>query len=165
MARFEPALPAPGRSAEFFFKPPTLMACSYASLWPTETHSTSLERSRSLLLKSFLSKSLATLLSYFISVQSTLILIGLRSKGAIFVGPICIFLLSLLRANPNTAATYLPRVETYALIWWKTVDIFCQKIFCPWAVRICTRLSLNTHLLEPVWPILCQIISVSSKLP
>ena len=31
-ARFEPTLPAQGRSAEFFFKPATLMAGSYASL-------------------------------------------------------------------------------------------------------------------------------------
>ena len=31
-AWFEPALPAPGRSADIFFKPPTLMAGSYASL-------------------------------------------------------------------------------------------------------------------------------------
>ena len=31
-ARFEPASPAPGRSAEFFFKPPNLMAGSSAAL-------------------------------------------------------------------------------------------------------------------------------------
>ena len=39
-----------------------------------------------------LSKSLAALLVYFISVQSNLISIGFISKGAVFVGPICIFL-------------------------------------------------------------------------
>ena len=31
-AQFEPALPTPGRSVEFFFKLPTLMAVSFASL-------------------------------------------------------------------------------------------------------------------------------------
>ena len=31
-ARFEPSLPAQGRSAEFFFKPPTLMAFISAAL-------------------------------------------------------------------------------------------------------------------------------------
>ena len=30
--RFEPASPAPGRTAEFFFKPPTLMAGSSAAI-------------------------------------------------------------------------------------------------------------------------------------
>ena len=72
-----------------FFKPPTLMAGSSAVLWPTKTHSTSLERSKPPLLTQTLSKSLVALLVYFISVQSTLISIVLFSKGAVFVGPIC----------------------------------------------------------------------------
>ena len=33
-ARFEPTLPVLGRSAEIFFKPPTLMAGSLTALWP-----------------------------------------------------------------------------------------------------------------------------------
>ena len=73
-----------------FFKPPTLMAGSSAVLWSTKTHSTSLERSKVPLLTQTLSKSLAALLVYLISVQSTLISIGFISKGAVFVGPICI---------------------------------------------------------------------------
>ena len=56
-----------------FFWPPTLTACSSAALWPTETHSTSLERSKPLLLTHLLSKSLVALLTYFISVQNDLI--------------------------------------------------------------------------------------------
>ena len=80
-----------GPLGRIFFKPPTLMAGSSAVLWPTKTHSTSLERSKPPLLTQTLSKSLAALLMYFISVQSTLISIGFISKGAVFVGPICIF--------------------------------------------------------------------------
>ena len=56
---------------------PTLTAGSYAVLWPTETHSTSLERSKPLLLTQSMSKSLAALLIHFISVQSDLISIVL----------------------------------------------------------------------------------------
>ena len=78
-----------GPFGRIFFKPPTLMAGSSAVLWPTKTHSTSLERSKPPLLTQTLFKSLAALLMYFISVQSTLISIGLISKGAVFVGPIC----------------------------------------------------------------------------
>ena len=78
-----------GPLGRIFFKPPTLMAGSSAVLWPTKTHSTSLERSKPPLLTQTLSKSLAALLVYFISVQSTLISIGFISKGAVFVGPIC----------------------------------------------------------------------------
>ena len=80
-----------GPLGRIFFWPPTLMAGSSAALWPTETHSTSLERSKPLLLTQALSKSLEALLMYFISVQSTLISIGFISKGAVFVGPICIY--------------------------------------------------------------------------
>ena len=76
--------------AKLFFKPTTLIAGSSAALWPTETHSTSFERSKPLLLTQYLSKSLEALSIYFISVQSTLISIGLISKCAVFVGPICI---------------------------------------------------------------------------
>ena len=61
----------------FFFKPPTLIVGSSAALQPTETHSTSLERSKPFLLTQALFKSLAALLTYFISVQSDLISIGL----------------------------------------------------------------------------------------
>ena len=57
--------------------PPTLTARSSTALWPTETHSTSLERSKHLLLAQSLSKSLPALLTYFISVQSDLISIEL----------------------------------------------------------------------------------------
>ena len=78
-----------GPFGRIFFKPPTLMAGSSAVLWPTKTHSTSLERSKPLLLTQTLSQSLAALLVYFISIQSTLISIGFISKGAVFVGPIC----------------------------------------------------------------------------
>ena len=78
-----------GPLGRIFFKPPTLMAGSSAVLWPTKTHSTSLERSKPPLLTQTLSKSLAALLVYFISIQSTLISIGFISKGAVFVGPIC----------------------------------------------------------------------------
>ena len=83
------ALVQTGPLGRIFFKPPTLMAGSSAVLWPTKTHSTSLERSKPPLLTQTLSKSLAALLVYFISVQSTLISIGFISKGAVFVGPIC----------------------------------------------------------------------------
>ena len=55
-------------------------------------HSTFLERSKPPLLIQTLFKSLAALLMYFISVQSTLISIGFISMGAVFVGPICIYL-------------------------------------------------------------------------
>ena len=41
----EPETPSLGRSADFFFKPPTLMAGISAALWPTKTYSTSLKRS------------------------------------------------------------------------------------------------------------------------
>ena len=78
-----------GPFGRIFFKLPTLMAGSSAVLWPTKTHSTSLERSKPPLLTQTLFKSLAALLVYFISVQSTLISIGFISKGAVFVGPIC----------------------------------------------------------------------------
>ena len=78
-----------GPLGRIFFKPPTLMAGSSAVLWPTKTHSTSLERSKPPLLTQTLSKSLAALLMHFISLQSTLISIGFISKGAVFVGPIC----------------------------------------------------------------------------
>ena len=43
-----------GPFGRIFFWPPTLMAGSSTALWPTETHSTSLERSKSPLLKSFI---------------------------------------------------------------------------------------------------------------
>ena len=78
-----------GPLGRIFFWPPTLMAGSSAALWPTEIHSTSLERSKPLLLTQALSKSLEALLMYFISIQSTLISIVFISKGAVFVGPIC----------------------------------------------------------------------------
>ena len=71
------------------------MAGSSAALWPTETHSTSLERSKPPLLTQALFKSLEALLMYFISVQSTLISIVFISKGAVFVGPICIWFVCL----------------------------------------------------------------------
>ena len=60
-----------------FFKLPTLMAGSFAVLWPTKTHSTSLKRSKPPLLTQTLFMSLAALLVYFMFVQSTLISIGL----------------------------------------------------------------------------------------
>ena len=53
------------------------------------THSTSVERSKPHLLTQALFKSLEALLMYFISVQIILISIGSISKGAVFVGPIC----------------------------------------------------------------------------
>ena len=54
-----------GQIGRIFFWPPTLTAHSSAALWPTETHSTSLERSKPLLLTQFLSKSLTALLTSF----------------------------------------------------------------------------------------------------
>ena len=51
-----------GRLAEFFFKPPTLIAGTSVAPQPTETHSTTLERSKPLLLTQSLSKSLEALL-------------------------------------------------------------------------------------------------------
>ena len=78
-----------GPFGRIFFKPPTLMAGSSAAICPTETHSTSLERSKPPLLTQALSKSLEALLMYFISIQSTLISIVFISKGAVFVGHIC----------------------------------------------------------------------------
>ena len=85
---FEPASPALVEWQNFFFTS-LFDTRSSAALWHTVTHSTSLERSKPPLLTQFLSKSLAALLVYFISVQSTLISIGFISKGAVFVGPIC----------------------------------------------------------------------------
>ena len=72
-----------------FFWPPTLTAGRSAALWYTETHSTSLERSKPPLLIQSLSKILAALLWCFVTIQSTLISIVLISRGAVFVGPIC----------------------------------------------------------------------------
>ena len=86
-----------GPFGRIFFKPPTLMAGSSAVLWPKKTHSTSLERSKPPLLTQTLFKSLAALLMYFISFQSTLISIGFISKGAVFVGPICILFIICTR--------------------------------------------------------------------
>ena len=71
------------------FWPSTLMAGSSAALWPTETQSTSIKRSKPPLLTQALFKSLEALLMYFISIQSTLISIVFISKGAVFVGPLC----------------------------------------------------------------------------
>ena len=50
------------------FCPPTLIAGSSGALWPTETQSTSLERSKPPLLTHSLFKTLAALLMYFISI-------------------------------------------------------------------------------------------------
>ena len=66
-----------GLIGRIFFWPPTLTACKTAALWSTETHSTSLERSKLPLLTQILSKSLVALLTHFISIQSDLISIGL----------------------------------------------------------------------------------------
>ena len=79
-----------GAIGKIFSWPLTLTACSSAAIWPTATHSTSLERSKPPLLTQILFKSLKAFFMYFISVQSTLISIGFISKGAVFVGPICI---------------------------------------------------------------------------
>jgi len=51
--------------SRIFCWPPTLTACSFAVLWPTRTHSTSLERSKPPLLTQSLSKSLVVILFYF----------------------------------------------------------------------------------------------------
>ena len=73
----------------YFFLPPTLTACKTAALWPTETHSTSLERSKPLLLTKSVSKTLAALLMYFISVQSDLISIVFIKQGCqYFLAPV-----------------------------------------------------------------------------
>ena len=60
-----------GPSCRIFFWPSTLTARSSAVVWPTETHSTSLERSKPLLFTQYLSKSPFNV--YFISIQSDLI--------------------------------------------------------------------------------------------
>ena len=59
-----------GPLGRIFFGPPTLMAGSSAVLWLTETHSTSLERSKPPLLTQALFKSLVVLLRHFISSQN-----------------------------------------------------------------------------------------------
>ena len=105
-----------GLFGRIFFTPPTLMAGSSAVLWPTKTHSTSLERSKPPLLTQILFKSLAALLVYFISVQSTLISIGFISKGAVFVGPICIahlprFYLVMVVPGAVMISFYVPSAE------------------------------------------------------
>ena len=61
--------------------PPTLTACRSGALWPTETHSTSLERSKPLLLTQSMSKSLAALLINFIAIQRDIISIVLTRTG------------------------------------------------------------------------------------
>ena len=94
-----------GPFGRIFFKPPTLMAGSSAVLWPTKTHSTSLERSKPPLLTQTLSKSVEALLMYFISAQSTLISIGFISKGAVFVGPICTWLTNVTLKIPSLWTT------------------------------------------------------------
>ena len=66
-----------GPFGRIFLKPPTLMAGSSAVLWPTKTHSASLERSKPPLLTHTLFKSLAALLMFSITIQSDLISIGL----------------------------------------------------------------------------------------
>ena len=71
-----------GPIGRIFFRPPTLTACSSATLWPTETHSTSLKRPKPLLLTQTQSKSIEALLTYFIPIQSDLISLVLLSKGA-----------------------------------------------------------------------------------
>ena len=65
-----------GPFGRIFYKPPTLMAGRSAAIWPTATHSTSLERSKPPLLTQSLSKSLKALLLHFIPVQNTLISMG-----------------------------------------------------------------------------------------
>ena len=47
-----------GPIGRIFCCPPTLKACSSGALWPTDTHSTSLERSKPLLLTEYLFKRL-----------------------------------------------------------------------------------------------------------
>ena len=47
--RLTPGYPRSNRPiGRIFFKPPTLTACNFDASWPTETHSTSLERSQPL---------------------------------------------------------------------------------------------------------------------
>ena len=72
-----------------FFWPPTLTASSSATLWPTETHSTSLERSKPPLLTQFMFKSLAALLIHLISFQSDLISIVLMYYRNISIAHHC----------------------------------------------------------------------------
>ena len=102
-----------------FFKPPTLMAGSSAVLWPKKTHSTSLERSKPPLLTQTLSKSLAALLVYFISVQSTLISIGFISKGAVFVRPICnrATIIQLVRVKIHDLGYQTPQAIGAHSVW------------------------------------------------
>ena len=105
---------------------PTLPTCNFAVLWPTKTHSTSLERSKPLLLIQTLSKSLAALLMYFISFQSTLISIGFISKGVVFVGPICIYAAFWFSHKYSRFTTRWFILQT-AIIWWTTKEISEKK--------------------------------------
>ena len=83
-----------GPISRIFCWPPTLTAGSYAALWSTETHHTFLERSKPPLLTQSLSKSLAALLTYFISIQ-----IDLISIVSIKCGCRSLFLLVLAEAS------------------------------------------------------------------
>ena len=60
-----------GPRGRIFFRSPTLTGSSSAALWPTETYSTSLKRSKPLLLTYSLSKSLASLTRHFIFIQNS----------------------------------------------------------------------------------------------
>ena len=72
-----------GPIGRIFFLPPTLTAGNSSALWPTETYTPSLVRSKPFLLTQSLFKSLAAL----ISVHRTLISTVLNNRGAFFVGP------------------------------------------------------------------------------
>ena len=65
IARVRTRIARAGLIGRIFFWPPTLTACKTAALWPTETHSTSLERSKPPLLTQSLYKSLASFLIHF----------------------------------------------------------------------------------------------------
>ena len=117
-----------GPFGRILFWPPTLMANSSAAVWPTETHSTSFKRSKPPLLTQALSKSLEALLMYLISIQSTLISIGFISKGAIFVGPICM----LLRFAPYSLGIEL--LHDYLLGSWVAPSWATVVFFLAWLV-------------------------------
>ena len=63
--------------AEFFFKPQTLTACNFDASWPTETHSTSLERSQPPQQTQVKFRGIEGLLIQVMVCQSDLISIGL----------------------------------------------------------------------------------------
>ena len=95
-----------------------------AALSHTETHNTSLERSKPCLLIQSLFKSLAALLLCFVTIQNTLISIVLIIRGAVFVGPICMMIKSSLFESHkpcilahNSKNSIIPLLTAFRTSW------------------------------------------------